>query len=88
MKHPVISKEAARKLLPPGACKRCVHYARCFPERVPRMQRLLTCSRCTTWSAAFCLTDHWGTPNLTPRPGRFSDDAFWKLMQRNAQMKV
>ncbi len=73
--HPAISKEEARQMLPPGACKRCVYYARCFPEEVLANYRLMQCSRCSTYSGAFYLFDTFGTPMLVPLPARSTNDA-------------
>lgn len=46
--HPVLTKQEAKKRLPPKACKRCVYYVRCFPEALDhRMhQGWMVCRKC------------------------------------------
>lgn len=65
--RPKISKAEARKLLPPGACKRCVFFVRC---QGMKHYRLIQCSRCQTYKAVFKYMDHFGVPHTEPKPER------------------
>jgi hypothetical protein len=56
--HPTMSKEAARALLPPGACKLCVYIRRVFHVPFDRSK----CQRCGLPADAQAKV-YWKTPN-------------------------
>jgi hypothetical protein len=47
-KHPVIAKEQAKQLIPPGACKHTIYWIRCLPSISMKYlsSEEYCCSRC------------------------------------------
>lgn len=77
-KHPIVSKEEAKKLLPAGACKRCIYWIRCFPKRI---RHRLLCSRCSSFDGVFYTMDFFSVPMCQPRRERLKQKYKIKFFQ-------